>query len=425
MISQIMLKIGWAFDLNDPYILIIAACSVVILSYWYNIIASRTNIPSVLMLIITGMLISIVLNQLGFGEINVQSQLEILGIVGLIMIVLEAALDLELSKDKLPMIGTSLLVALICLLVSTFAIAGIIVGFIDITYSIAMLYATPLAIMSSAIIIPSVAGLVHEKKEFMVYEGAFSDILGIMLFYFIESFVQSGGGVATIEFARGLILTIIVAFLATYLLVFLFKDIKGHIRLFLLIAVLLFLYALGKKLHLSPLLIILVFGLALSNHEMFFSVFRSYFQNPETDPIEKIEKEFHLITLETSFVIRTFFFVVFGMSISLASLVGFDVFLISMLILLALYVVRLIVLKLFLKPSIFPELWIAPRGLITILLFYAISEDLAVPEFDKGILLYVIIISSIVMSVALISDKQNRGKPVPENEITEKNVEEE
>ena len=49
----------------------------------------------------------------------------------------------------------------------------------------ALVYALPLSIMSSAIIIPSVANLSNYKKEFLIYESTFSDILGIMVFYMI------------------------------------------------------------------------------------------------------------------------------------------------------------------------------------------------------------------------------------------------
>ncbi|MCB0658631.1 MAG: hypothetical protein KDC57_20945, partial [Saprospiraceae bacterium] len=45
-------------------------------------------------------------------------------------------------------------------------------------------------------------------------------------------------------------------------------------------------------------------------------------------------------------------------------------------------------------------------GLITILLFFAIPHELTVPAFKSGILLYVILISSLLMTWALV--RQNR-----------------
>lgn len=108
------------------YAFVITASVIVILSYVFNIIAKKTNIPSVLLLIITGFLLQQGLKFIGAGEIDLFPVLEILGIIGLIMIVLEAALDLELKREKSPVIFKSLISAFIGLFVS----AGIIVGII-------------------------------------------------------------------------------------------------------------------------------------------------------------------------------------------------------------------------------------------------------------------------------------------------------
>ena len=103
-------------------------------------------------------------------------------------------------------------------------------------------------------------------------------------------------------------------------------------------------------------------------------------------------------------MVRTFFFVIFGMTIVLSSLVNVNVAIISILVLVALYLVRYLVLKVFVKDSILPELFIAPRGLITILLFFAIPAAHQVASFDSGILLYVILVSSLIMTFSLIND---------------------
>ncbi len=41
-------------DLTDPYVDLIAASVIIVLSFIYNRIAEKTNIPSVLLLILTG-----------------------------------------------------------------------------------------------------------------------------------------------------------------------------------------------------------------------------------------------------------------------------------------------------------------------------------------------------------------------------------
>ena len=399
-----------AVDIFSPYMLIIEASLILIYSFLCSVIAKKTNIPSVLLLIIGGIIIRQTMDYYHLANINLMPYLEVLGIVGLIMIVLEAALDLELSREKLPLIGNSLLIALLCLVASTLLIGIILMQMLGTDFVTAALYATPLSIMSSAIIIPSVEGLIQRKREFMIYESAFSDILGIMLFYFLISMIEQGSRAASIQFFSSFVITIIVAVVASYVIVWIFKDMKGHTRLFLLISILLILYAAGKLLHLSPLIIILVFGLALANHQLFFKIFKNnWFE--EDDGIERIEKEFHLITLETSFVVRTFFFVIFGMTINLSSLVDVNVLLESLAVLAALYAVRFVVLKFLLKGSMLPELFLAPRGLITILLFFAIPVANQIPQFDSGILLYVIIISSLIMTFGLIKNGRKPDDP--------------
>lgn len=55
----------------------------------------------------------------------------------------------------------------------------------------------------------------------------------------------------------------------------------------------------------------------------------------------------------------------------------------------------------------FPLLYIAPRGLITILLFFQIQgayRQFAQPQFDQGILLVIILVSSIIMTIALVQN---------------------
>jgi NhaP-type Na+/H+ or K+/H+ antiporter len=400
-----MFILSASIDFSNPYVLIIGASLIVILSYLFNLIAAKTSVPSVLLLILTGIIIQQVFIGPEGNGIDFMPALQILGILGLIMIVLEAALDLELSREKLPLIGRTLLVSLLCLLGSTFSIAWILQAFLSMPFDLAVIDAIPLSIMSSAIIIPSVGDLIGDKREFMIYESAFSDILGIMLFYFALSYLDEGPAEASAQFGISFVLTIVVSIIASYGLVFFFKDMKGHIRLFLLISILLLLFSVGKLFHLSPLLIILVFGLMLANHQTFFKIFKNEL-DPEDDPIEKIEKEFHLITLETAFLVRTFFFVCFGLTISISALLDPNVLIVSLAVLILLYVIRTIFLKMIAPNNFLPELWIAPRGLITILLFFAIPEKYQFAGFSNGILLYVIIISSLVMTFALIANKK-------------------
>ncbi len=395
---------------GGTYELIIAASAVIIISFIFGEVAKKTSIPSVLMLIILGVLVNIGLKDKLKG-FDFNSILPILGTVGLIMIVLEAALELELKREKLLPIAKSMLIALIGLLASTWVAAYILQQFVPgMVWESALLYATTLSILSSAIIIPSVGALRSDKKEFHIYESTFSDIMGIMLFYFLAGQLKAEEGASTGEFFATTAFTIVISLIISYLIVLIFQNIKSHVKLFLLIAVLLLFYSLGKQQHLSSLLMILIFGLLIANMKLFFfGPLKKYLNYKEA---HHIYEGLHVITMETAFVIRTFFFVIFGITIVLSSLANMNVALMSGLIVLSIYVIRYIILRIFIGQDILPQLFIAPRGLITILLFYDIPVEAQIEGFEPGILLYTIIGTSLIMTAAMIYDKRRSGKAV-------------
>ena len=59
--------------------------------------------------------------------------------------------------------------------------------------------------------------------------------------------------------------------------------------------------------------------------------------------------------------------------------------------------------------KITPEVFLAPRGLITILLFYSIPNGI-LPEgqlgFVKGVLLFIILFSCLIMAWSLVGEKK-------------------
>ena len=264
------------------------------------------------------------------------------------------------------------------------------------------MYAIPLSIMSSAIVIPSVGGLIDKKKEFMIYESTFSDILGIMFFYFLKDNVDAESANTVVYSVIGnIVITIVVSFVVSYALVMLFQRLKGDVKFFLLIAVLILLYAIGKQLHLSSLVIILVFGLLINNCNLFFiGKLKSWV---DQEAVDDILKNLHLVTKESAFVIRTFFFVMFGASLDLGGLIDLKLWGIGLLIVAVFFATRFIFLKLFYwKESILPELFITPRGLITVLLFFSIPPKLMSDKFNQDIILVTIIATSIIMTWGLI-----------------------
>lgn len=416
------------FSLDDigAFSLVIGGSIIIILSYFANLLAKRTNIPSVLVLIGMGVLIRQGLSALGMEEIPYESlALELLGTVGLIFIVLEAALDLELSEKKLPLILKSASLALVSLGASTLGIAALLFYSLGLAWFTAVVYAIPLSIMSSAIIIPSVGGLSLERKDFMVYESTFSDIWGIMAFYLVLGNQEAtGAGEVIKSIGVNLGASLIISVAVSYLLVYVLQKITSSVKLFLSIAVLILIYSIQKLLHLSPLILILIFGLMLNNHKIFFA---NIFKNKEgeswlgrllnDEKMAGLRHDFHLLTLESAFVIRTFFFVLFGATVVLASLTDIEVLFYGLTISVILYVTRFVFLRLFRPEDPFSLLYIAPRGLITILLFFQIGSnytELVDTSFNGGILFVVILVTCIIMTLSLI--QKGKGiEPVDAN----------
>ncbi|RLD71904.1 MAG: sodium:proton exchanger [Bacteroidetes bacterium] len=396
------------FDSNG---LVIIGSLIIIISYLFNLVASRYSIPSVLLLIVLGVALQGLVSATGMKTPDLIPILEVLGTIGLIMIVLEASLDLELERGKRKVISRAFFTSLVTLLLSAVIIGWMMTIYLKVNMTTGLLYAVPLSIMSSAIIIPSVSALSSHKRELMVYESTFSDILGIMLFYFLISSMEAESvGEMGLDVLLNLSLTVLISLVASYLLIFLFQKIRTELKLFLLIAVLILLYAISKMFHLSSLLIILVFGLMLSNRRIFFpGKIRKYLDETQ---MSGIFDNFKMITLESSFVVRTFFFVIFGFTIILSSLVNIKVWLVSILVLAVLYGIRFAWFRLVIRKDIYPDIWMAPRGLITILLFFSIPENLAVAGFDDGILLLVILVSSITMAVSMIKYRKQPQKGV-------------
>ena len=398
-------------EIISSYNLIIEFSVIIILSFLFNGLSKKTNVPAVLMLIALGLGLQYVLKYFTSESVDFFPILEVLGIVGLIMIVLEAALELELKREKLFPILKSMAIALIGLMASAWAAASILYYYIpEMTMQSAWLYATPLSILSSAIIIPSVSGLKKQKKEFHIYESTFSDILGIMLFYFLTGKLNPAEDSGLIGFGGNFLLTVVISLLASYAIILVFQQIKSQVKLFLLIAVLLLLYALGKKMHLSSLIIILIFGLIIANMKLFFQGRLSKWLNYEK--AHQIYHELHTITAETAFVVRTLFFVIFGLTIAITSIFDWQVALISSLLIASIYGIRFVLLLIFEGKDVIPQAFIAPRGLITVLLFYAIPAEAQIATFEPGILLFVIIGTSLIMTFAMIYEKKRSSQAI-------------
>lgn len=388
----------------SSYIYILAFCILVIASYLYNLISLKTGIPSVLLLLASGIIVREVLI---FNTIAVSIParvVEVFGILGLIMIILEAGLDLQVNRNKLSLIRNAFFSALTILILSIIACSAFLYYYLNEDYLHCLIYAIPLSVVSSAIVIPSISHLNDIKKDFLVYETSFSDILGILFFnYMIAGNLLKGWNITW--FFGSIILALLLSVVLSLLILLMLTRIKTKVRFFLIFAVLIFLYAGGKLLNLPALFTILLFGLIVSNWQL--SPFKYFYKWVSEKQVYDISYLLHSLTAESSFLIRTFFFFVFGLTIDIKLLFDVEVVLAGSAIVALLLVIRYIYLRFFLHSHIFPELFFMPRGLITILLFYSIPQVYKLSKFNEGILFFVILITSIIMMVGSMA----YGKP--------------
>jgi Kef-type K+ transport system membrane component KefB len=400
----------------------------IIFSYLFDIFARRTKFPSVILLVFTGIVARGISSYYGYSNFDfLDSLVPVLGTIGLILIVLEAALELEIKKEKTSIIIKGFLAAFFILLINIILVSLFFGEVIGLSYPTSVIYAIPLSIISSAVAIPSANGLLTKNKEFIVYESTFSDILGIMIFYYSVRQAEKGEPLIGLEPIFTLIgqifLIIIISIAITYLLFQLIQRIEHHVKFFLILALLILSYEIGKDfLKLPSLVLIFIFGIFLSNFSNLIpDSLKKYIK---TDKVGKSDlHEFHLLTAESTFLVRTFFFLFFGFSIPLESFVEFEPYIIGATVLLIMYGVRYFYLALVMPDEESkPLLYFSPRGLITILLFLSISDyDIQKSNIvDEKVLLVIIIASMLIMIQGSINRKKKEDPELePQQTFTE------
>ena len=401
----------------------------IIFSYLFDIFARRTKFPSVILLVLTGIIARFISSYYGYDNFQfLDSLVPVLGTIGLILIVLEAALELEIKKEKTKIIVKGFLAAFVILVINIILVSLFFENVIGLSYPNSVIYAIPLSIISSAVAIPSATGLITKNKEFVVYESTFSDILGIMIFYYCIRQAEKAEpliGVEPIVTLLGqIILIIIISIAITYLLFLLIQRIEHHVKFFLILALLILAYEIGKDfLKLPSLVLIFIFGIFLSNFTNLIP--KSLKKYIKTDDVKKSDlHEFHLLTAESTFLVRTFFFLFFGFSIPLDSFVEFEPYIIGATVLLIMYGVRYFYLALVLNDEESkPLLYFSPRGLITILLFLSISDyDIQKSNIvDEKVLLVIIIASMLIMIQGSIkrTKKEDEESNEPQQSLSE------
>jgi len=385
------------------YNILILLSGLVIFSYLFDMIAKKTKLPSVLLLLILGIGMKQIVTYFGFQTFDFLKILPTLGTVGLILIVFEGALELKFDEEKNKLIKKTFLTAMVILLLTTAAITIILYQLTGYSFQLCFVNAIPFSVISSAIAIPSVRNIDKKQREFVIYESSFSDICAIILFNFAIS-NESYGFNAFASLSIELVLIVVFAAIACLSLLYIIGKITHHVKFFLIISILILVYAVGQSFHLSALIIVLAFGLFLNNaEEIQIPFFKKYFIYPN---LSKDLVQLHQLSAESAFIIRTFFFVIFGFTIVITQFQNIGVLKYAFLMLLATYLIRLLYLKFIAKVPLSPLVFITPRGLISILLFYNIPMALRINGVETGLLFLMILSTSVIMSLGLLASKK-------------------
>ncbi len=386
---------------------IITFCVLLLIAYLFDLTSSKTRIPSVLLLMLLGWVIRQLTVNFHINLPDFSAFLPMLGTIGLILIVLEGSLELDLTKSKIGLIRKSFIGAIFSLIGVSFLLAFAFMYFGQLPLRESLINAIPFSIMSSAIAISSVRNLGPRHKEFIISESSLSDIMGVLFFNFIvvnEVFDLASFG----HFGLQMLIIIAISFVATIGLLLLLSKIEHHIKYIPIILLVTLIYAIAEYFHLPALIIVLVFGLFLGNIEKFrrFRFMQQFHPEALRSEIDKFSK----LTIEATFMVRSVFFLLFGYLMDTSQILNPGLFIWSIAIMYVIFLLRYIQLRIT-KMPMKPLLLVAPRGLVTILLFLSISPPNRISLVNEPLITQIIILTSVLMMIGiLVGDKGKKER---------------
>lgn len=388
--------------MND---IIIVFCLLLLIAYIFDLTSSKTKVPSVLLLLLLGWIVKQTTIFFGIKLPEFSIVLPIIGTIGLILIVLEGSLELELKKSKIRLITKSFFGALLPLFALTSLIAYLFYYFGHYSYKDCFLNAIPLGVISSSIAIPSVKNIKSEDKEFIIYESSFSDVFGVILFTFIDS-NETFNGNSFGNFGLQILIIMIISLVATIGLSFLLSKIRHHIKFIPIILLIILIYVVSKVYHLPALVFILVFGLFIGNLDEFKHF--KWLERFKPEVLKKEIQKFKELATEAAFLVRALFFLIFGYLITTSEILNKETLIWSLGIVLLIFILRAIQLKLSKLPFV-PLLFIAPRGLISILLFLSIEPSHRILLVNNPLIIQVIVLTAFLMMFGLMINPKHKN----------------
>jgi hypothetical protein len=388
---------------------ILAFSGLLVFAYLLDVFGRRTRLPPVVLLIVSGIAARQILDGVNLHLGWVDPLVPIVGTLGLILIVLEGSLDLSLRRERVPLIARAASVMLAGFVVCVVGFTVLFQQALGLAFVPAALAAMSVAVISSAVAIPSVAGLQEHTREFVVYESSLSDIVGVLVFY---AWLESAGHFGKFGQALfgGMALSLVAAVIAGIGILYLINRVEGHVRFLPLLAGLALLYALGKEVHLSPLVLILVCGLLLNNTHLLAPFARL---QPLLRPgYDATLRDFKGLVVELTFAVKSFFFLMLGYWTDLSAMTDWRAWAVTVAALGFIYPVRYALLRLVRQPDASRLVWVAPRGLITVLLFLTATTTQGLEGFPFGAIMLLVLSTAALTAISQL--RQGSAQPAVE-----------
>lgn len=377
---------------------ILGLCVAVLLSYIFDITFKYSKIPGVIFLIALGIALQVAVSHTRLEIPNMRPVLPILGTLGLVLIVMEAGLEIRFKKKKMRGLTYGVLASVVLMVLFVSILTFAVMRIWKLPIAPVLLNVIPLGIISSAVAISSSGLLSRDQREFITFESSASDIFGILLFDFIvlnnESFVRG-----IIDFTSKTLIIIPIAIILAVVLAWMLYKMNYHINYIIILTAVVTTYAIAELLHLPGLVLVVVFGLLLANSHFFQDTFinRLVDFNKFGSDISSFKK----ILTELTFIVRSFFFIMFGFYTNLSGLLNPQSFTIAAAITALIFLLRWMFFLIFVR-HYGKLVWFAPRGLITILLFMSLPDTFRISVINEEVVTLVILMTISVMMIGNI-----------------------
>lgn len=347
-----------------------------VLAFLANLLARKTGVPDVLVLMGTGVLLGPVLN---LADLTRYPGLrEGFGTLALILILLEAGLELDIRK-ALKSFPAGILLAVVSYALCLGLISVASHRLLGLSWKDSLIVAAVLGGVSASVSLPVLQTMQLRPglRMLLTVEGAVADILSVLT---VTALLNAPAGTMPVgmlvrSFTVRLTISLVLGILAGVGWAFLLPRLSDR-RFWqvLTFGAVLVLFAVTEAAGGGDLLAVLIFGLALSNLPLARGVLGTGLVMPEGQ--ERAGEEhagllaFHA---ELSFLVRTFFFVLVGMDIRFEAFVRalLPIGVIFGVILLARWL-SILVSRLLWRGAHRMErelaFWMHPRGLITVVL---------------------------------------------------------